>query len=335
MKRFRTRLTIPLLAILFLSMAAACSSASSANDTKTSAAKYPAKGSTIQIFCGFSAGGGSDIWVRILADKMSKLTGAKFQVVNIPGASGALAFNKMINSPKDGTRLASINLPSALQYLNPKADVSYNKEDFALIGSTGFTPNLIAVSKDSPYKTFQDLLDDMKAHPGKKLNTVADGIYSDDAISFAQIKEALGVDFNTVIVDGTPEKITAVLGHRAAFMEGATASLIPQLQSGQLRGLVLFADKRSPFTPDIPTAAELGFHVPNADSRYGITFAAGTPENVRQSIEDLMSKISKDKDYVERNAKSGLDVQFITGEKFTQEWDRKAAEIQAVMNKLS
>lgn len=292
---------------------------------------YPKKGDTIQMLLGLSAGGTTDTWARILADKLSQDSGARFRVVNKPGAGGQLAVNEVL-SKKDPTVIANVNLPSALKYLYPNAEATYTGKDFSLVGCTGYTPNVIVVRADSKYRTLQDLVDAAKAEPGK-VNAAADGALSDDTVAYANLERAVDATFNTVVVDGSSEKVTALLGKQVDFFSGGLTGVQSQVEAGKFRILAVLADERSPYLKDIPTAKEEGVDV-LSDSYFCFTMAAGAPENARSRLEDMLRKASDDPKYQDANAKVGMEVRFLTGEKLSQIWAEQEKSLRKIIPTL-
>jgi tripartite-type tricarboxylate transporter receptor subunit TctC len=293
---------------------------------------YPKKGDTIQVLLGLSAGGTTDTWARILADRLSQKSGARFQVVNKPGSGGQLAINELLGKRDDPNIIANVNLPSALKYLYPNAQADYGKKDFAFAGCTGYTPNVIAVNADSPYHTLQDLVDDARKRPGK-VNAAADGALSDDTIAYANLERAVHADFNTVVVDGASEKVTALLGKQVNFFSGGITGLQAQYEAGQFRILATLADTRSPYLKDIPTAKEQGVDA-LSDSYFCITMAAGAPEEARSHLEGLLRDVSEDKEYVAANAKVGMQVRFIDGRQLSTLWSAQENNLRQIIPTL-
>jgi tripartite-type tricarboxylate transporter receptor subunit TctC len=321
------------LALCFL--VTACGSTSDTGSGKsgtTAKDAYPQKGKTIQMVVGYTAGGATDIWARILTDELSKETGAKFQVVNKPGAGGQIGLNSLLSSPKDGSVIASVNLPSALAYLYPNSKTTYKRDDFSLVAASGYSPNVIAVRKDSKYNSLQDLLNDAKAQPGK-LNAAADGPLSDDTVAYTYLQQKTGIKFNIVVVDGSADKVTALLGKQVDFFGGSLTGVLPQVKSGQFKLLAVYAEKRSPFLPDVPTAKEQGVDV-LSDNRWNVTLAKGAPDDVRQGLEDAIKKVTESKTFQDRTAQAGIEVQFKTGTELSDVWKQQEDIIRQVVATL-
>jgi len=287
---------------------------------------------TIQIIVGQTAGGATDMWARLLADAMSKSAGVKFQVVNVPGAGGSIGINKVTSAKKDGCTLGTVNLPSSLQYLFPNSKVQYTKADFALIGDTGYSPNTIVVAKDSPYKTLKDLIADAKARPGK-VNAASDGPGSDDAVAYIRLQDATGMKINQVVLNGSADKVTSLLGGQIDFFGGSVTGVMAQIRNAQFRALCVYADKASVFIPDVPTCKSQGADV-LSDIRWGLFTAVGVPAERVQILEDLTMKVAAQADYKAANEKLSIEVSPLTSKELSAEWDRQAEVYKKVTSKM-
>lgn len=326
----------PALALALCLSLAACGGGNAAQspegDGGDETAAYPEQGSRIQMLLGLSAGGTTDTWARILAENLSQSTDARFQVVNMPGAGGQLAINEVLGSPEDTLKVANINLPSALKYLYPNAEATYTRDDFAPVGCTGYTPNVLVVRSDSPYETLEDLVEEAKDRPGM-VNAAADGALSDDTVAYATFEQAADIDVNVVVVDGSSEKVTALLGDQVDFFTGGLTGVQAQVESGDFRVLAVLAEEPSPFLEGIPTAIEQGVEL-LSDSYFCFAFAEGAPEEARSGLEDALREVSEDPAYQEANAEVGMEIRFLTGEEMSEEWERQEQIVTEVVETL-
>lgn len=296
------------------------------------AASYPESGSRIQMQVGLSAGGTTDTWARILAENLSQRTDARFQVVNMPGAGGMLAINDVLNSPEDTSKVANVNLPSALKYLYPNSEATYTRDDFEPVGCTGYTPNVLVVRSDSPYTTLEDLVTEAETRPGE-VNAAADGALSDDTVAYATFEEAANIDVNVVVVDGSAQKVTALLGGQVDFFTGGLTGVQAQVDSGDFRILAVLAEQPSPFLEGVPTAVEQGVEL-LSDSYFCYAFAAGAPEEAVSGLESLLREISDDPAYQEANAAVGMETRFLSSDEMLAEWERQEEIVSAVVETL-
>lgn len=286
----------------------------------------------VDVYVGYTAGGSTDSWTRQLAESLSDKTGADFRVTNVPGAGGSLAYNKVINAKKDGCTIGNFNMPSGLAYLWPESPVKYSKDDFDVIAATGYVANGIAVVKDSELKSVQELIDTAKADPGK-LTAASDGPRSDDAIAYAQLKDSAGIEFNEVVLDGGADKVSGLLGGHVDFFGGGISTFLPQVRSGQVRVLCVYAEKPSKFLPDTPTCKSEGVDV-LSDNRWSLVTTAGIPEERRQYLEDVVLEIAEDESYQEANEKIGITTEPMTSKELSKEWERQEKVYTEIISNL-
>jgi len=290
------------------------------------AAGYPADCPSIELLVGFSAGGATDLAFRVLADELSTELGKDVRVINAPGGGGSIMINQMLSAPADGCTLGHSTIPSHLAYLYPEVDAGYTKEDFAFAGAFAVGPQVLTVAADSPHQSLDDLVESAGADG---LTAAADSPNGGDAIINAQFADALGSKITQVIVDGSAEKVTAVLGGQVDFQNGALGGVLPSIESGQLRALAIWSPERSDALPDVPTAREQGIDVV-AETKYALMMPADVPEDVRQVLEETLATITEKQSFQDDLANLGIPTQFQTGEEYSTTWDEMAETVQAI-----
>jgi tripartite-type tricarboxylate transporter receptor subunit TctC len=308
------------IALLFgvLPLLAACGAQSDGGDP-TGGVHYPDNCRTVQIIVTFSAGGASDTNFRLLAEYFKdEFPGTDFQVVNVPGGGGATGINQLLNSPADGCTIGHTSIPSHLAYLLPDSPATYTKSDLQFAGGFGLEPQLLVVAADSPYRTFQDLVD--AGRTTGYLNAVADSPTGTDAIINVQFADASGIKLRQTVVDGSAEKVAALLSGQVDFANGAIGGVLPSVQSGQLRALAVWSEERASTLPDVPTATELG--IPTVvEVRFGVIMSNKVSAEVRQTLETALHDITQKPDFIQTMASYGNDTVFLTGSEFSVVWD--------------
>lgn len=311
---------------------AGCANAVTTDSGDSGGGTYPAEGSTVELLVPLSPGGTTDIWARILSDALVGQTGARVQVVNDTSGGGLATYTDVIQNPTDTSKVTDFNLPSALKYMYPDTGATFSRQDLAPVGCTGYTPNVIVVNSDSKYHTLQDLIKDAQAHPGQ-VDAAADGALSDDTVAYANLEKAADAKFNTAVVDGTSEKVTALLGKDVDFFSAGITGVLPQIESGDFRVLATMANKRSPYLKDVPTAKEQGVDV-QSDSYFCLTMGAGAPEQDRADLEAALRKVSKDPQYRKANAAVAMQVRFLDGQQMEQEIRHQEQVIRKVIDQI-
>jgi tripartite-type tricarboxylate transporter receptor subunit TctC len=226
----------------------------------------------VRVISPFEAGGGNDAMARTLAQKYSELWKKSAIVEDKPGGNGNIGTDYVARAPADGhTLLVTTN---ATVVINPqlfKNTVRYDPvTDFAPVSLLAKQPFVLVVHPALPVKTFAELIDYARAHPGK-LNFASSGAGGGAHLSGEMLKSSLHLDMTHVPYKGAAPALLAVLAGQVDFMFVALLTARPYLESGELRALALTSKTRNPKTPDIPAVAEYpGLEGFEADLWYGL-----------------------------------------------------------------
>lgn len=266
------------------------------------AQEFPQK--PIRLVVGFTAGGGSDILARLLAQKMSEGLNQRVVVENKPGALSMIASEHVARSAPDGYTLLLGATGSMV--VNPAVYTKMRYDtvkDFAPVSLIGTLPLVLAVNAEGPAKTVPELIAFAKKHP-EKAN------YSSAAAPFQLAAEQLslqtGSKFQNISYKGSTDAVNAVMGNDVLATFADPIAVVSGLQSGKLRALAVTSDKQDPSLPGVPTFAELGMS--NMDMRLwqGILAPAGTPPAVVRRLQEEISRAVALPELKERFASLGL-----------------------------
>lgn len=286
------------------------------------AEEYPAK--TIKLICPFGPGGATDLAARVLASVIPEYLGQPVVVVNKPGAGGAIAFKYVVDSKPDGyiMMMTAIGSNAMLPAVNPNLPFSYN--DLTYVCMVQANPNVLVVRKDAPWKTFQDLVKDIKAHPGKyKYSVSGPGTILNFGIILMLKAVGLPKDaLQMVPFDSGGEATAALLGGHVDLLSVNTPPIIGHLRAGTLRGLAVTTKERLKEFPNIPTYAELGYPQIDLVGWRGVAGPPGLPDYVVKKWEDAAAKMVKSKAWLRLVEKLG-DVPFYMGTAETQKFVEK------------
>lgn len=197
----------------------------------------------------FNAGGGLDASARLLAKYWETELGVKLIIDNRGGANGQVGTSYFMRQPDDGSYIlvgAQIYYSSNILLQGAK----YTIDDVFVLNYLEIDPCCLAVSPNSPYKTFEDVNAAIKANPGKIRVGVTAG--SPAAIMTQYLIDELGWNVKIVNYDGGTERLTALMGgHIDVGMSTLTSSINNE------KILALWAETRNPAIPDVPTLREL------------------------------------------------------------------------------
>jgi tripartite-type tricarboxylate transporter receptor subunit TctC len=260
--------------------------------TAVHAQSFPSR--PIKLVIAFPAGGPTDITMRQLADNASKILGQPVVVDNKPGAGGTLPAQALQTAPADGYTIGQIPLGVfRLPYTtkinwDPVKDISY------VINVTGYAFG-IAVPADSPFKTWADFVAYAKANPGK-LTYGSTGNLTSPHLTTELVAQQLGIQLQHVPYKGSADLSQAVLGNHLMAIADSTG-FAPLVESGKLRVLNTWGEKRLAKFPDAPTLKELGIDIVQ-NSPFGIGAPKGTPPEVVKKLHDAFKQAMEEPSYV-------------------------------------
>lgn len=221
--------------------------------------------STVNVIVGFAAGGGMDTLARAVASYVD-LDGQTMYVTNVEGGGGNIGGMEAYNSDPDGYTLY-IGSPQAnvCNYLSGGLSANLNQE-MCYVCCIAEDVNVLTVGKDSPYKSFEDVVTAAKANP-KGVSIASVGSGNSMEASATDVMQQAGIELNYVPYDSASKSRTAVLGGHSDLLWSQLAEAKSYVDSGDLRILAVAAEERVPFYPDVPTFKELGVNSVSAISR--------------------------------------------------------------------
>lgn len=254
-------------------------------------AAYPEKSITLVV--PFPAGGAVDTLGRIFADSIKTQTGQPVIVENRGGANGNIGTEAVVRSAPDGyTLLIGANGLATNPAVYPKR--AFNEvNDLAPVAYVGYAPLILVVAENSPFKTFEQLLDAAKNKPGS-VSFATSGSGSAPHLASELLKITTNTDMLHVpYKGGAPAKLDLVSG-RVSFMFLNPLEAVPQVESKKLRALTVDSDKRIPQLPDVPTAAELGYPDLEAKVWWGFAVPKATPDEIVEKLNSYINTALKD-----------------------------------------
>ncbi len=222
---------------------------------QAAAQNYPTK--PVQVILAFTPGSAVDIVGRIVTAKLSEMWNQPVVNDNRSGAGGSIGSAAAARAAPDGYTLL---VTSNAHTVNPAiiAHLPYDTlKDFTDIVPMAEQPNVMVVGGDSAYKTLGDLVAAAKAKPDA-INIGHAGIGSGTHLSTLKFIAAADIKVVQVPFKGTPEVITAILGHNVDGYWAPISAALSNIKSGKLRPLAVTTAKRNPTLPDVPTIAEAG-----------------------------------------------------------------------------
>ncbi len=260
--------------------------ASPAQPTQPAAKTFPSKGLTLIV--PWNAGGSSDLIGRLLVAEMEQTLGQKFSVVNTPGATGTVGMNDANNKPHDGYTLIANATPYSHGVMG-LAD--WKPSDWDFLGAY-YVPGIIAVSKDSQYKTFDDLFQALKNSPGTVTGGTA-GAGSTGFTNMELLKSAVPEmgHYEHIAYAGGAAAVTATLAGEVDFTPQLSNEMIDLLRSGDLVALAALTEEDLtlegiPYTiPSIQSFLPETAQVLPCGDAFGLMFPSDVPQEAKDALE--------------------------------------------------
>jgi tripartite-type tricarboxylate transporter receptor subunit TctC len=246
----------------------------------------------IRIIVGFSAGGGTDLAARIVAEPLQKILGQPVVVENKPGAGGTTAAEQVARAPKDGYTALMMSNAHAISPSMYKSLRYDSVADFQMVSMIGTAGLALVTSPDFPASDLKGVIAYAKANPGK-LNFGSPGVGTTQHFAAELFMQLAGLSMTHVPYRSTPAALTGLLSKDVQLVFELIQTVQGHAQSGTLKVIAVTSPERFPSVPDLPTFAESGLPDYDVTSWYGLAFPAGTPEPIvartNTAIRDLLA----------------------------------------------
>jgi tripartite-type tricarboxylate transporter receptor subunit TctC len=241
------------------------------------AQSYPAR--PVRLIIPFGAGGPTDVFGRLAAQKLSDALGKQFVVENIVGASGNIGSLRAARSPADGYTLLLVPTNFVVNpALLPSTPYDAVK-DFDPVTVAVTSPMIISVHPSVPAPTIRELIGLIKANPGK-YSYASGGVGSPGHLVGEQFRMQLSLDLVHVPFQSAGLSVQSTIGNHTQICIVSPAPTVPQVQDGKLRALAVTRKVRSQALPGVPTMAESGYPDIEGENWFAFVVPAGTPKDV-------------------------------------------------------
>ncbi|MFC4277423.1 Bug family tripartite tricarboxylate transporter substrate binding protein [Achromobacter aloeverae] len=245
----------------------------------------------IRLIVPFAGGTSTDLVARVMGEAMSRKLGQPVIVENRPGAGGSIGTDYVAKSRKDGyvLSLGTVGTLSINPALYPTLSYSPAR-DFSYLAMAGYTPTLLVVRADAPYKTLADLVAYAKAHPDK-LSFGSAGNGTSGHLAGELLKSMASVRMTHIPFKEGGQALAAVLGGQVDFMFYHPAAVLPYISSGKMRALAASSARRSEAAPTVPTLAESGYPGFDLTAWFMLAGPDGLDAGVRQKLLDTAADV--------------------------------------------
>ena len=260
----------------------------------------------VKIIVPFAAAGPTDVVARLIANKLSEKLGQQFYIENTAGAGGNLGMGAAAKAPPDGHTILFVSSSYTVNTsLYVKAPYDPDK-DFAPVTKAAGSPNGLFVHPDIPAKSVKELVELLRANPGK-YTFASPGVGTTPHLSSELFKLTFGLDFALAPFPGGAPSIQSVVAGHTPMCFQAIPPATPLVKDGKLRALAVTAAARSPALPDVPTLDELGVKDQEAETMQGVLLPAGTPKPIVDLLQTEIARIVHLPDVKEKLLAVGLE----------------------------
>ena len=248
----------------------------------------------IRLIVGFAAGGGNDIFARLVAAKASEILGQPLVVENRPGAGGRLSGEYVSNQPADGYTLlvgasGAMSIAAAI-YPDLKFHPTKTLTPLAMIASF---PLIAVIGVDNPSNNVKELVAWAKAHPDKANYPSTSPAFT---IATEQLKLKSGMPGVMIPYKSSNEMILSVMEGQTMIAIADGPPTVPQVKAGKVKALAVTGAERSSELPNTPSMAEEGFPDVDVHLWSGIFAPVATPPDVVAKLEKALSQAIRDPD---------------------------------------
>jgi len=292
---------------------AACAAALPGVPRAVWAQAYPSR--PIRAVVPFAPGGTTDTFARIMAQKLTQQLGKQVYVENVPGATGNIGTGQVAKATPDGY---TILFAFSSHVVNPTlfARLPYDPiNDFKPVTLAVASTSVLTVNPAVPAKTVKELVELIKANPGKYSFSSA-GAGTQAHLAGEQFRLLLGLDLVHVPFGGGGPAVAAVVAGHTPISFSSPQAAMQHVREGTVRALAVTSKTRSQIFPDVPTMTEAGYPDIEGDSWVGILVPARTPPDIVDVLQGESAKILAQPDMKERLTALGYEVVASTPEEF-------------------
>lgn len=270
-------------------------------------AQYPDK--NITLIVPFGAGGTTDINCRLFAAMLEKKLGVSIAVKNVGGAGGTIGAAEVSAAKADGYTFGFLPVGPATMQPHIKK-VPYNIDSWTFVANVNNVPAVLMVKKSSPWTNFQEMLDDVKAHP-KKYYYATSGTGNITHLTMLAVLKDFGLEVNRIPHRSSAEIMKEIAGNRIHFYSDTPSAL----SKFDVKALAVYSTERFPLLKDVPTTKEFGHEI-----IYSVWQGVFAPKGVDIAkiniIGEKINEVVSSPEYLEAMRKVSTEPQYMDSKEF-------------------
>lgn len=272
---------------------------------QTSSSAYPTK--PVRVICPFPAGGGLDIILRAMLQKMGENMKASFIIETRAGANGIIGMDFGAKAAPDGYTLISGTTGTVT--INPSVQPKMPFDvirDIAPISNMGEAPFLLVAHPSLAARNVRELVALAKKRPGE-LNYGSPGVGGTNHLGAELFSQSSGIRMTHVVFKGSQPMLVDIMGGHVMMGFDSLQATLPHIKTGRLRALGIGSEKRTPLAPDVPTIIESGGPAQFLlGSWYGFFAPAHVPADIMTRLNSEAVKALSSNELRERYAAIGV-----------------------------
>jgi tripartite-type tricarboxylate transporter receptor subunit TctC len=257
------------------------------------------------------------VFLRVLADRLSKNWGQQVIVESKPGASGFIAIGEVKGAAPDGYNLVA--MANSHVAINPAlygAKLPYDPvKDFVPVAMVFRTPFFIAVSTSGRYQTVPALIAAAKENPGK-ISFGSSYVGSPSHLGAAEFQHLTGTKMIHVPFKDQSQMYVQIANGDLVWAFSTLGSALPLIRAGRVKLIAIGAKERLKTQPDVPTIAEAGGPDLVVDSWIGLLAPRGTPVEIVRAINAGVNRALGEPEVLDRLKTFGFEPAVVTPEQF-------------------
>jgi len=290
---------------------------------------FPTK--RIEIIVPAGPGGGTDNLVRTLSPELSEILGVPINVLNLPGANGAIGLQEQNSRPADGYTIQAV-----VSTIQTEIALGNVEQPELIRGITAYHEDTYAlhVRADSKYDSIEKLIEEAKAHPGQiKLG----GMYTLalDEIVVRKFEKAAGIKVNYIPYSDTGKMQADLLGGHIDVLIDEFPPSMELIKANKVKPLIVFAKERLESFPEVPCSVEMGMDVTDGQLR-GFIIHRDTPEEIVKIWEDALRKAFESENYQKYAEENLLNLKdaYMNAEEYDATIKRQVEEYKQIFAEL-
>ena len=285
----------------------------------------------ITLIVPWGAGGGTDATARIIASLLEKELGQPINVVNRTGGSGVVGHQAIAGAAPDGYTIGLITVEISMMHWQGLTDLS--GASYTPIGLVNIDPAGLQVRADAPYKTAMDLVNAVKANPGKfkASGTGQGGIWH---LAVAGMLKDLGVDpaaVPWVPSNGAAPGLQDLVAGGVEIVPCSLPEARSLIDAGKVKSLAVMADTPAALYPDVPTLKKATGSDWKIGAWRGIAAPKGIPPEARDKLVAAIRKIAASKEYADFMSGRGFGITYQGPDDFSKFMAKGDADLGATM----